>query len=667
MATRFFLTNSPPGFTPSTFQGTYNDTTLASNNVFVLSDVKMGTNAAAAVTETSTTNNYKALHGRWVSPPIAGGTLTAANANYTITHTMARDENSASANMTVYITVYVTVGDSDAVRGTLIVPFVGATEFATTSTILSYSLQFDNTVVAQAGDRIVVELGYNAANTSATSFTGTVRYGGTAADLATSGTTGVTTNSPWVEFSTSCDAVVAPQGAVRFDADGEDYSWSGGTAINPPCTIMCWGMVSSDRNAFSTFIELNSGSNTNQIMLDTDSDGTTLNGFSMPSSRVAIGTGMTVGAWYKMAIVVSGGTGTLYHAPAGSALSSAAFSGAITSTGLTGGRIGEAVSGGEWLNGRVANAKFYSAALTVAELENEFAQYEPVRVADLVRAYVHPLYALGADYSSNGNTLSGGSGAAAQSGPPIPIGARGGFRGTTPLVRSTASATGTSVSSIAPSKPTGLAVGDYLLAVVVVDADGSLTTMTAPAGFALIGSQAGHITNNYPSVKVWGKIADSADVAASTFTFGVDSGAGSAMNLIAVVADTYSRAAPTTAVSWTVTPRTSDQTITAPTTANVLGGLLIACLCADTNNVAQSFSTPPTGMAEIGDAGQAFALCGVFSESLFSGTGNTGTRSATPTPSSTTNGWTSASFVLNPGPSAYGSARMYAIPRASLF
>jgi hypothetical protein len=438
MATRLYLTNSAADFTPATLRGTYNDSTLSAN-VFALSTTKAGASTTAAVSESSTTNNYKALLHRFVSAPITGGTFTAADASYTITHTQARQESATGMNAFVYIVVYVTQGDTDTVRGTLIAPFVGATEFATSMTAFSYSLQFDNTVVAQAGDRIVIEIGYNATNTSATAFTGTVRYGGTAAtDLATSGTTGVTTNSPWIEFSTALDAVLAP--------------------------------------------------------------------------------------------------------------------------------------------------------------------------------YTHSATA----------------------------------GGTTPVVRSGSSATGTSASSIAPAKPAGLTVGDLMFAVEAVDADGNLTAMTAPTGWTLIGSQAGDVANNFPFVKIWGKIADSSDTAASTFTFGAAT--GSAINLIAVQADTYDPADWTTTLAWTTQARIASQVITAPSTGNVLNGLLIAALCADTNGTTQSFPTPPTGMTEIGDASQTFALCGVFAEALATGTGSTGTRSATPTPSSTTNGWTAASFVINPGP-----------------
>jgi len=205
MATRFYLSTAAAPYTPPTLRGTWADTTL-STNVWELSRTRSGANTAVARAETSASNNFKVLLHRHVSGPLAGGAVTTSNS---ITHTQARQEDATAANMTVQIAVWVTVGDSDTVRGSLIEPFAGATEFATTMTAFSYTLTMDNAFTIQPGDRLVIELGYNAANTSTTSRTGTVRAGGTAADLATSGTTGVTTNSPWVEFDAGLDSALA--------------------------------------------------------------------------------------------------------------------------------------------------------------------------------------------------------------------------------------------------------------------------------------------------------------------------------------------------------------------------------------------------------------------------------------------------------------------------
>src|SRR6476661_2121591 len=182
---RLYITNSSPSYTPSTWKAAFASSAGAVN--VALAKTRIGTNVQLDTTETSTTNNYKAAQIRAVSEPLgAGGTF---GGSFSIG--MARMENNASANMTVFFRIYVTVGDSDTVRGTFYSYFVGATEYPTTLTAFSFTLTGTN-VTVQAGDRVVVELGFNAANTSATSFTSSVRYGGTAADLQTPGTAGVT-------------------------------------------------------------------------------------------------------------------------------------------------------------------------------------------------------------------------------------------------------------------------------------------------------------------------------------------------------------------------------------------------------------------------------------------------------------------------------------------
>ncbi len=219
---------------------------------------------------------------------------------------------------------------------------------------------------------------------------------------------------------------------------------------------------------------------------------------------------------------------------------------------------------------------------------------------------------------------------------------------TRPVVRSATSDFVTTTSeSVICAKPAGLAVGDLLLACHTADADGDLANMTAPAGFVLQGSQAGHATNNYPFVKIWTKIATSGDVAASTFTFPGDADSDEAGALVAIQAGTFNPNNPIGPITFTTQARTSNQAITAPSITGDADALLICVLAADTNNTTQSFSTPPTGMTEVADAGQSYSLIGVFSEAL-AADGATGTRTATPSPSSTTNGWTSASFLVNP-------------------
>lgn len=210
MATRFYFTSDAAPYSPATLKGTWSDSTLFPANDYNLSPTKSGTNTAVARAETSTTNNFKVFLHRHVSGPLAGGTIVGGAAS-TFNHVQARQETAAANNLTIQIHIYFTVGDSDTVRHSYVNSFTGATEFDTAMTAFSYTSVAPVAGVISAGDRMVIEMGYNAANTSSTSGTGTLRIGGTAGDLATSGTTGVTTNSPWFEFlGTGSDAAVAP-------------------------------------------------------------------------------------------------------------------------------------------------------------------------------------------------------------------------------------------------------------------------------------------------------------------------------------------------------------------------------------------------------------------------------------------------------------------------
>lgn len=215
--------------------------------------------------------------------------------------------------------------------------------------------------------------------------------------------------------------------------------------------------------------------------------------------------------------------------------------------------------------------------------------------------------------------------------------------------------------TLTPARPAGLAVDDCLLAVHSCDADGALADMTA-AGFIELGFQAGHQTNNYPSTKIWAKVATASDVGASTFTFGEVPGASATVVLCAIQAGTYDSASIATTPLFVAQPRTSNQTITAPSVdPGIVDGLLVCGLTADTNNVQQSFPNPPTGMTTINQATSGYSLAGMFSQALTS-TAATGTRSATPSPSSTANGWVAASLIVRPAAIVLGPPTVDAGP-----
>lgn len=206
--------------------------------------------------------------------------------------------------------------------------------------------------------------------------------------------------------------------SVRFTATGQSYS----SAASPPATtftVTCWAYMAVNRANYSAIWASDQTGGATYLTLSSDSDGTTLVVFNSALVGSPItGLSMSTGIWYQLGFTLSGGTGTLYYGAAAGALTTASSAGfgAVTSPSLT---IGDDGFGGDFWNGRIANFKHYSAALTATEIQLELSQYVPIRGGNLVRW--HPFLAAGtADASGNGNTLSGGSGASSEDGPPIP-------------------------------------------------------------------------------------------------------------------------------------------------------------------------------------------------------------------------------------------------------
>jgi len=154
-----------------------------------------------------TTNDLDVLLAQFVSPPLQAQTITGTFAGAF----MVRESN-AAANMRSQVVVRVIAPDG-TVRGTLISASAAALSNEWIASTTSYrcarfpvgsSGTSVSSVSASAGDRIVVEVGCRAINTSGTTFTGTLRYGGgiTNTDLPSNDTqTTGTTDNPWMEFS----------------------------------------------------------------------------------------------------------------------------------------------------------------------------------------------------------------------------------------------------------------------------------------------------------------------------------------------------------------------------------------------------------------------------------------------------------------------------------
>ena len=196
--TRLYLQNASAPYTPATIRGAWDQTSGSPVTG------KLGTAPAGAATtkgqaETNATNNWDVLIGRWISDGIShdqtiGGSLSGS---------LGLLESNAAANDFLHLHIFVTQGDSDSVRGTLLTDNIGGTEFTTTSAkSISFGAISLSSVAATKGDRIVVEVGYQAQNTVTTSRTGTLNYGNTGViDLQGTGDTNVTTRPGWLQFT----------------------------------------------------------------------------------------------------------------------------------------------------------------------------------------------------------------------------------------------------------------------------------------------------------------------------------------------------------------------------------------------------------------------------------------------------------------------------------
>jgi len=212
--------------------------------------------------------------------------------------------------------------------------------------------------------------------------------------------------------------------AVRFDADGEDYSQV--TSFdNSNCSGCAWVRIDVDRNAFSTLVDFSS-SGVDAFGLQTDVDGVTWQIYSSSNGTSNL-FAATVGTWYFIAFAKGPNNGETVAYWAAANAASLSTSGALNhnqATSISTLTYGESGFGGEWLNGTLAAVKIWAGVrLTQAEFERERFQYLPRRTQNLHAFY--PFVNGGAvaaarqDFSGNGNNLSGGTSTATTDGPPI--------------------------------------------------------------------------------------------------------------------------------------------------------------------------------------------------------------------------------------------------------
>ena len=217
--TKLYLTTLTAPYTPATIRGAWNAT--ASSVTKMLTSVKESNNDAittVAVAETSTTDAWDVLLYRGVSGPLGAQTITG-NLNVML----GVIESDAEANDNFHIHCYVTQGDSDTPRGDLLTDYTesaGTNEWtATTATNNGLALNAAtamSSLAISANDRIVVEIGYVARNTSATSYTGTLNYGTTVSGVAAADLTAGAAGASLAGYISFSNAITEANVTVRL-------------------------------------------------------------------------------------------------------------------------------------------------------------------------------------------------------------------------------------------------------------------------------------------------------------------------------------------------------------------------------------------------------------------------------------------------------------------
>lgn len=196
MVLRLYYADTPAGYTPTTFKAGWEKST--GTVVRKLSPTKAGAVTTVGVAETSTSNTYDVALARFVSDPFTvGGTLSTDTLRLVYMHSQ-----SALSSFRSYLLVYVTQGDTDAVRGRwTAADRVSGTTWSTTEIVQRWSAHApDSPIAVQAGDRLVFEIGARAINTTSSSRTANFHYGGTGTDLAETDDTDPT-HVGWVDLT----------------------------------------------------------------------------------------------------------------------------------------------------------------------------------------------------------------------------------------------------------------------------------------------------------------------------------------------------------------------------------------------------------------------------------------------------------------------------------
>ncbi len=200
MATRLYFTSAQAILTPSTdvsWEGT------AGFVRRVLSPDRVRTEfASSAHSKATSSTTYDGAIAQFVTPPLSAQTVSG-NVKAVIRALESAVGNDMRAQMLIRIIGW----DGVTFRGTLLAHDASAltSEFATTLTNRKFPLNWTapgaalTPVACQAGDRIVVEVGYRS-HVATTAISGTLEFGDQSATDLAEDEVGTTQDNPWIEF-----------------------------------------------------------------------------------------------------------------------------------------------------------------------------------------------------------------------------------------------------------------------------------------------------------------------------------------------------------------------------------------------------------------------------------------------------------------------------------
>lgn len=235
MATRFYYDPvAVPTISP-TFDAAVWDQSAAGlrRSLSTVSTANTMAEVTFADAETSVTNNWDVLLVQAISAPLAAQTISGA-----ISGQIRCSETDALANIVGHINIRAFDSTGTTSRGTLL-DAADPTEFVlTTLTNRKFPVSTAPTSTAVSeGDVLVVEIGYRAVNTAATSWSGTVSLGrGATTDLAVDEST-TTAINPWIEFADNLMFMPETFGMVWRPGRLSDNVEYGAAAANTALTV----------------------------------------------------------------------------------------------------------------------------------------------------------------------------------------------------------------------------------------------------------------------------------------------------------------------------------------------------------------------------------------------------------------------------------------------